>query len=1212
EETVTVRYNDFRRETVTVNQRGGTRQYRFDAWGNPIRIVEENGAVHQYAYDPANPYNRISKTDPLNQVTSYQYDAIGNVVKINLPSQRTHPPQNDALTYFDFNGFNQPQRTQDARGHWTVLKYDTQGNLTETLRLKHGAAVPGIPYTPVAGDLASWTVNGYDAYGNPVTVKRIRDFAGQIANAAGDSGPILTTGYDANALYPVSLTRHGDRTGDGIADLPDDVASYLVYDNLGRPRTGIDGDWQMVRTVYDADDKLIRANDAVSYWYFHDMTYDPNGNLEEDRLNLYGKQGDSQVTTYDGADRRSTRIDAGGNVTRYAYDTAGNLTQLIDPDGYTVGFDYDAVNRVIARYDGEGRRENTVRDAAGRVKTTTDANGNVWTQTYWDGTRAGRLRQIVQPQVSGFGGQRAQAFDYDAHGNLTQFNDLPADGGAAQVSLNTYDALDRLVRQVGPVYIDQDPSSFTYNLPIRPVTRQVYDNLGRLVAVMAGKTTADGGSAIDPDTGASGSDTVSTQVSYVYDDFGRKLQETDANGQSTGYTYGVFNNLWATTYPNGHTLHYIWGHGHQLLSVTAEDGRNLFYTRNPLGQVTRAETWSAAPSSLLAAYDYRYDASHRLQSVTDSRGNKTLSYDYSPGGRLNYVQDSDGNRTDYRYDSVGRFAGVWAPNYDYVQFDLDDAGRLVQKRYPSGATTRYDWNPDNSLKQVSHQNGAAILAQSTYGYDGFGQRSSVSETLAGLGTLNTAYGYDNLNRLIGVDNGNPAQRESYRYDPLGNRVLKQVGGASTAYVYDSANQLIETHAGASGGALTGAFVYDNAGNLTQSCQGVGVSRTATGCTGSISTTLGWDSFNQLAQVNGASSSSYVYDDQGRRIQKTEGAVTTAYVYDGQNIHGEYPDWGAPQAVYAHAPGLDHPLSRITGATNLPTATAAYYHEDGLGSLLATSNAAGTVTASQRFGAFGNPVAQSGAIPQFGYTGREPDASGLMYYRARYYDPGIGRFISRDPIGLAGGINRYTYVGNTPINKVDPLGLDGEGAARWAEEQVGSMLYNRLIPHSGMELPFCGIGSYKCNIFVNDALVAGGNPPPLIDNRPALAGEWANPNIKIQDYVVVQGALQRGDIIAVSLPGNENYSGHVGIYVPQNNGSDGTVSVSSREDKVVHNDWGFRPDDPPATIRRWVGDEIANTLTRQGATDLNSAVWGGIMGSSNYSGSGASGTVRLGK
>ncbi|MDD5035614.1 MAG: hypothetical protein PHE55_12740 [Methylococcaceae bacterium] len=57
---------------------------------------------------------------------------------------------------------------------------------------------------------------------------------------------------------------------------------------------------------------------------------------------------------------------------------------------------------------------------------------------------------------------------------------------------------------------------------------------------------------------------------------------------------------------------------------------------------------------------------------------------------------------------MGRFAGVWAPNYDYVQFDLDDAGRVLQKRYPSGVTMRYDWNPDNSLKQVSHQNGAAI------------------------------------------------------------------------------------------------------------------------------------------------------------------------------------------------------------------------------------------------------------------------------------------------------------------------------------------------------------------------------------------------------------------------------------------------------------------------------------------------------------------------
>ncbi|MCL5059795.1 MAG: RHS repeat-associated core domain-containing protein [Candidatus Thermoplasmatota archaeon] len=89
-------------------------------------------------------------------------------------------------------------------------------------------------------------------------------------------------------------------------------------------------------------------------------------------------------------------------------------------------------------------------------------------------------------------------------------------------------------------------------------------------------------------------------------------------------------------------------------------------------------------------------------------------------------------------------------------------------------------------------------------------------------------------------------------------------------------------------------------------------------------------------------------------------------------------------------------------------------------------------ALQRFDAWGNKTQSAGAsIPQYGYTGREPDATGLIYYRARYYDPSIGRFISRDPIGLQGGLNQYAYVSNDPVNATDPSGeivVNAAGAA----------------------------------------------------------------------------------------------------------------------------------------------------------------------------------------
>jgi RHS repeat-associated protein len=168
----------------------------------------------------------------------------------------------------------------------------------------------------------------------------------------------------------------------------------------------------------------------------------------------------------------------------------------------------------------------------------------------------------------------------------------------------------------------------------------------------------------------------------------------------------------------------------------------------------------------------------------------------------------------------------------------------------------------------------------------------------------------------------------------------------------------------------------------------------------------------------------VYDDQGRRIQKTSGATTTSYLYDGDDIHAEWNGAmsGMPSAVYAQGPGIDNPLLRLTGATNSPGATEAAYLQDGLGSVVGTTNTTGTLTANQRFDAWGVRTASTGATPTYGYTGREPDATGLEFYRNRYYHPGLGRFASRDPMEMADSVSPYAYVANNPTNLIDPMGL----------------------------------------------------------------------------------------------------------------------------------------------------------------------------------------------
>ena len=114
----------------------------------------------------------------------------------------------------------------------------------------------------------------------------------------------------------------------------------------------------------------------------------------------------------------------------------------------------------------------------------------------------------------------------------------------------------------------------------------------------------------------------------------------------------------------------------------------------------------------------------------------------------------------------------------------------------------------------------------------------------------------------------------------------------------------------------------------------------------------------------------------------------------------------------------------------PTTTARYYHQDGLGSVIGFSTQAGSTGAIQRFDAWGNKTAGTGTVPQYGYVDREPDVTGFIYYRARYYDPSTGRFTQRDPIDLAGGINLYAYALGNPVSFIDPSGLVANAVGAW--------------------------------------------------------------------------------------------------------------------------------------------------------------------------------------
>lgn len=245
---------------------------------------------------------------------------------------------------------------------------------------------------------------------------------------------------------------------------------------------------------------------------------------------------------------------------------------------------------------------------------------------------------------------------------------------------------------------------------------------------------------------------------------------------------------------------------------------------------------------------------------------------------------------------------------------------------------------------------------------------------------------------------NSTTTESYTYDPVGNR-LSSLG--VSPYSYNASNQLTSTP--------STTYTYDSNGN------------TLTSVTGSNTTQYFWDFENRLKSVTLPGSGGTVtfkYDPFGRRIYKSSSSGTSIYAYDSDNLIEETNSSGAVVARYEPTQNTDEPLAMLrSGATS-------YFHADGLGSITSLSSSAGSIANTYTYDSFGKLTASTGSLVNpFRYTARESDTeTGLYYYRARYYDPQGGRFLSEDPITFRGGANFYRYVKNSPVNLADPMGL----------------------------------------------------------------------------------------------------------------------------------------------------------------------------------------------
>ena len=445
---------------------------------------------------------------------------------------------------------------------------------------------------------------------------------------------------------------------------------------------------------------------------------------------------------------------------------------------------------------------------------------------------------------------------------------------------------------------------------------------------------------------------------------------------------------------------------------------------------------------------YQYDPLNRLRQLTYLDG-QTVIYSYTRSGLKQQVVDSRGT-TKYQYDNLNRTVLITQPTSLSVAY-LWDANSNRTLMTTTAGTTRYAYDNANRLTIVTDTLGAG----NSYTYDNSGLRSGLSLN-NGASAININYGYDALSRLTNITQTLPSSSPitySYTLDAVGNR--KQVdekGGNYSKWLYDDSNRLISETRQVSGTITSTLYTYDKTGNRLQ--QSVNGSPVMTGThneldqlisdgtkqytydgRGNLTQITGgtkykWDGADRLISATvGGATALYTYDDAGRRVKQVASGVTTNYLWDEQSQYGdvvlETNGSGTVQASYTYGGYCCNTLGELISQNK--SGTVSYFLQDGHSGVRNLANSSGTVTETYSYDAFGTRLSgPTTPATNYLYTGQQFDSLTSLYdLRARYYNPGQGRFLSRDTYSVDFNnpieLNRYGYTAGNPINRTDPGG-----------------------------------------------------------------------------------------------------------------------------------------------------------------------------------------------
>ncbi len=876
----------------------------------------------------------------------------------------------------------------------------------------------------------------YDEFGHAVLQTDLGD-----CDTSGDEVTTRTTYVPNRSAYLVNLpaaveVRLGATVAGALLEetrtVYDGNGSHLQPPHVGRPtRAEVRTDetqWSLVQTEYDTQGNPVRVIDplgAVTTTAFdtHDRP-----------TRVTNPLGHVVSTTFDPVcGLPATTTDANGGVTRTTFDPLCRAILVEGPDGGFVRTQYVEL--------GNPSRQHVLTE----VPPSSGMSGNAWTRSYSDG-----LGRVYRTLARGPSPAQAitQETQYDAQGNVVAVSEpYYWDGLSPVVRVWTETVYDARGDAVETRHADGARSllsrwlrdTFTTD-PMGHRTMERQDGQGRVVLrgevldrSEAGEppiprwlyTTYeyDGRGGLHRVTDPKGNvttyvrdwdDRVIREVdpdrgvrTYAYDRKGRLTESLDALGQRTAVVYDALDRPLSRTVGSG-----------RKAVVHRFEYDDVVSSGAGIGRMTRASHGTGN------AERYHYDRSGRVDRyVREIDGVAyVLTYTYDVAGKLVRIGYPDGSfdtgsESAVRlFDDAGRLRSI--PGViDHISYDA--ANRARERRNANGTVTQYGYDSARGwLTSLRTTHGALVLQDEMLDRDRDGlvrrvYTSGVSPSAHPGPTLGWSFDYDSLHELLdAVNETAPERSDDFAYDDIGNLVATRRNGG---YSYPASGaSSTRPHAVAAMGKHR--FRYDANGNMTRGRRA----------------SIRYDAARMPIKIG---ATKYAYDTDGERYRAQRGSRITRWVTNDYEI--------APDGTVTKYIKLDENdgdgFSLVMKTVGSGASTRRYtLHADEQGSIEVVTDEAGAVVHRREYGPWGDVQWQSSSFRQErGYTGHYHEAdSGLIYMRARYYDPVLGRFLQADEVvdgnGLL-GLNRYGYVQNSPTNKIDPT-----GRIAWAAFAVSAM------------------------------------------------------------------------------------------------------------------------------------------------------------------------------